>query len=90
MQVFDGAFRIAGMPIYEYVCRNCGQQFEWLSRGDEKPSCPKCGRGRLAKQLSVPAAHTAGSTSPPCLAKEAGMCGAPRCCPGECGLGGAM
>ncbi|MCX7428258.1 MAG: zinc ribbon domain-containing protein, partial [Planctomycetia bacterium] len=46
------------MPIYEYVCRDCGHQFEWLVRGEEKPSCPSCGRERLTKQLSVPAAHT--------------------------------
>ena len=75
------------MPIYEYVCRDCGHEFEWLMRGDEKPECPSCGRTRLTKQLSVPAAHTAGATTPPCPAKEAGTCGVPDCCGRNCGMG---
>jgi putative FmdB family regulatory protein len=74
------------MPIYEYKCRGCGQQFEWLSRRDEKPVCPHCGQEELTKQLSVPAAHTAGATSPPCAAKELGVCGGGGCGGGMCGL----
>ena len=72
------------MPIYEYVCENCGHAFEWLVRGDEKPSCPKCGRSSLTKQLSVPAAHTGLSANSCCPVQEA--CGM-RTCPGKgCGL----
>lgn len=74
------------MPIYEYVCRECGHQFEELVRGKEKPKCPACGRGKLSQQLSVTAAHTAGSTSPPCPAKEMGACGMTGCGGGMCGL----
>ena len=73
------------MPIYEYVCRSCGQQFEWLSRSDERPVCPHCGLEDLTKQLSVPAAHTAGAAIPLCSARESGACdGGP--CGGNCGL----
>ena len=75
------------MPIYEYVCRDCGHEFEWLVRGDEKPECPSCGRARLTKQLSVPAAHAVAPAAPPCPAKEAGTCGVPNCCGGQCGMG---
>ncbi len=75
------------VPIYEYVCRDCGHQFEWLLRGKERPACPSCGRVRLAKQLSVPAAHTAGSSVPSCPAKEAGACGVSDCRQGTCGMG---
>jgi putative FmdB family regulatory protein len=74
------------MPIYEYVCRDCGQQFEWLLRGDEKPSCPSCGRGKLTKQLSLPAAHTAGPIEPSCPAREAGACQVSCCSRDRCGL----
>jgi len=67
------------MPIYEYRCRDCGHEFEYLLRGSEKPSCPSCGKARLAKKLSVPAAHTAGSSQPPCAARDAGACGVSDC-----------
>jgi putative FmdB family regulatory protein len=69
------------MPIYEYECRDCGEQFEALIRGKEKPACPACGKRKLTKQFSVPAAHTSGS-SPECPAREAGACDVS---PGGCG-----
>ena len=43
------------MPIYEYVCQECGAAFELLIRGDEKPECPSCGKKKVSKQLSVTA-----------------------------------
>lgn len=56
------------MPLFEYICRNCQEQFELLVRGEEKPQCPSCGSRKLDKQLSAPAAHTAGGgqSSPSC------------------------
>jgi len=74
------------MPIYEYTCDHCGEGFEWLVRGGEQPSCPACGRKRLTKQLSLPAAHVAGATGPACPAKEAGACGVSDCGGNRCGL----
>ena len=75
------------MPIYEYTCEDCNQEFELLIRGQEKPACPSCGRSRLTKRLSVPAAHVAGSTGPTCPAKDAGACSMPGCSGGPCGMG---
>jgi len=84
------------MPIYEYTCQQCGHDFEYLLRGDEKPACPACGKRRLAKRFSVPAAHTEGSALPQCPAREAGACGhspggqspcgQSPCGPGGCGM----
>jgi putative FmdB family regulatory protein len=71
------------MPIYEYVCRGCGQEFEWLVRGDEAPLCPSCGGDKLAKKPSVPAAHT-GSSQPACPAQESGACNVSKCCGRGC------
>jgi len=71
------------MPIYEYTCQDCGSEFELLIRGSEKPVCPSCGRQRLTKSLSVPAAHTAGSREPQCPAR--GACGMDRCPSDGCG-----
>jgi len=44
------------MPLYEYQCRGCGERFEYLVRGDDKPSCPACDSRELDKQMSVPSA----------------------------------
>ena len=72
------------MPIYEYTCRDCHQEFETLLRGDEKPVCPYCGKRHLDKKFSVPAAHVVGNTLPVCPAREVGACGM-----GGCGGNGA-
>ncbi len=35
------------MPIYEYRCPNCGNEFELMhpfSKADEPTPCPKCGQ----------------------------------------------
>jgi putative FmdB family regulatory protein len=44
------------MPIYEYVCEQCGEKSETLQRLGDPPltECPKCG-GRLRKKVSAPA-----------------------------------
>ncbi len=48
------------MPLYEYVCAQCGREFELLIRGSEKPRCPSCGGERLEKRFSVFAVNTQG------------------------------
>lgn len=74
------------MPIYEYACRDCRQEFELLIRGPETARCPTCRSDQLDKQFSVPAAHTAGSSNqlPICEAPAAGTCGLPECGSGSC------
>ena len=62
------------MPIYEYTCESCGHEFEILVRGSQKPTCPSCGKGRLSKKFSVPAAHTAGLAGTACPARDTGAC----------------
>ncbi len=76
------------MPIYEYICDDCGREFEVLIRGTEQPVCPSCGQSRLTKQLSVPAAHVAASGEPSCPARDS--CGVKHCCGGNCGMGEMM
>jgi len=41
------------MPIYEYRCKLCGNEFEKLVRGEEKVTCPNCGKGSLKRLFSV-------------------------------------
>ena len=77
------------MPLYEYACDSCQQQFEVLVRGHERPACPECGSLKLEKLLSVPAAHT-GKGLPVCDIPypAAGNCGKPQCGTGGCQMGG--
>ncbi len=71
------------MPIFEYLCKGCGKQFEVLVRGAEKPHCPKCNSTRLEQQLSafaVAAGHSNGGST------ESAAEASPGC--GQCGMGG--
>jgi putative FmdB family regulatory protein len=43
------------MPIYEYVCRACGQPSEILQKISEPDAtdCPLCGKSALTRQVSA-------------------------------------
>jgi len=67
------------MPLFEYVCKKCGHQFETLVTGTTSPACPSCQSEKLEKQLSVFAVSSRGENASrrgavaPC-----GTCGDPR------------
>ena len=48
------------MPIYEYLCNSCNEEFEELVFGDEAPPCPHCESGKTSKLMSRPCYHMAG------------------------------
>jgi putative FmdB family regulatory protein len=61
------------VPLYEYRCATCRQQFEVLQRVGEGPNglaCPHCGASRLEKQASTFASALLSSGAAP-----AGGCG---------------
>lgn len=43
------------MPIHDYRCSACGQQFELLVRGSTVPACPHCASTALDKLVSLTA-----------------------------------
>jgi len=51
------------MPIYEYLCKNCGEKTELIQRFADKPLvvCPHCGKRALKKAFSAPAIQFKGS-----------------------------
>ena len=48
------------MPIYEYCCDKCHQEFEELVFGDDTPPCPHCGAAQTQKLISRPCRHHGG------------------------------
>ena len=50
------------MPIYEYICTKCNDEFEVIQGFSDKPlkTCKKC-KGRLRKKVSHSSFHLKGS-----------------------------
>jgi putative FmdB family regulatory protein len=71
------------MPIFEYVCKQCHNQFEALVYGQARASCPKCESKKLEPKLSVFAVSAKGSSAPAMSAGPCGSCGSPDG-PGSC------
>ena len=51
------------MPIYEYECRGCGHQFEFLllPTTPDAPSCPSCKGQELERIISMFAVSSDGT-----------------------------
>lgn len=49
------------MPIYEYECRGCGHQFEFLLLPSTVAACPSCGGQELERVISLFAVSSEGS-----------------------------
>ena len=43
------------MPIYEYQCKDCNNEFEdlVLNRASEPQSCPQCGSSKITRLVST-------------------------------------
>ena len=74
------------MPIFEYICRDCGRAFERIvARHDSETECIHCNSENIEKQLSVFAvAGPSGSSADFDAGPGCGRCGAAQ--PGMCGL----
>ena len=71
------------MPIYEYLCDDCGTHYEKIVLAkNTKIACPKCASERHTLQLSVfsaPAKNGSADASSSATGSAAGPC---------CGMGG--
>lgn len=71
------------MPIYEYACGDCGNEFEALVRSDTTPQCPNCHSNKLEKLLSVFATASSSAHATPPMPSSCGSCpnaGGPGAC----------
>lgn len=44
------------MPLYEFICADCGREFEKVMRFDqagERPACPACASVDTRKKMSL-------------------------------------
>ncbi len=49
------------MPMYEFTCLDCGEEFEELLRSqDEQVECEACDSENVKRKMSTFAAHTGG------------------------------
>lgn len=74
------------MPIYEYICKGCENEFEELVfKQDEKIDCPECGSAKVERAMSVFSFSSSGSFHSShgsgCEDCDSGNCG-------NCGCGG--
>jgi putative FmdB family regulatory protein len=62
------------MPIFEYVCANCGKIFEKLVLGKrpEQLACPHCGSQQVEQKFSTFSSSSAGKRSAPICAPTGG------------------
>jgi putative FmdB family regulatory protein len=73
------------MPIYEYVCDDCGAHYERIVLHHKTAvTCPRCESGKHTIQLSVFAAPASGGRSTGGGSPMTGN-GGGGCCGGGCG-----
>jgi len=71
------------MPIYEYICDNCRNEFEKIVINKQQEiSCPKCASKKATIQLSVFSSTASGGGSKSFTPQSSGGGG---CCGGGCG-----
>lgn len=72
------------MPIFEYKCGRCGQEFEELVFGDDAPACPACGSKKTSKLMSRCRAKSGGDDGGSDAPSSGGGGGCSGCSGGSC------
>ena len=57
--------RTETMPIYEFTCQDCGEDFEMIRRvsDSDKPACPVCRSHNTKKKMSGFVARSGGGNN---------------------------
>jgi len=75
------------MPIYEYLCDDCGEHYECIVLSKSTAiECPRCASAKHTMQISVFAAHGNGAKSSGGSSSSSGSSSSGGgCCGGACG-----
>ncbi len=76
------------MPVYEYVCKDCGTHFDKLrpmSQADAPIACTHCQSESTRRMLS----HCFASSEGRAITSSAGSCSCGSCSGGSCGSCGS-
>jgi putative FmdB family regulatory protein len=74
------------MPIYEYLCDDCGERYERIVMNQKQAiTCPNCASAKHTIQLSVFAAPANGGKSSAESSSSASSGGGCGCTPRTCG-----
>ncbi len=78
------------MPIYEYLCESCGNQFEKLETVNDikECKCPKCAGVAKRKISTTSYLLTGDGFHNTDYKKQCPRTGTPACCGNDCHLGG--
>jgi len=75
------------MPIFEYRCRECGENFEAIVKSSEvRVACKSCGGRKVEKKLSVFAVSTSSAPTASATPAKSGPCGCGSPRRGVCGM----
>jgi putative FmdB family regulatory protein len=72
------------MPIYEYHCEACQQDFECLVLGSDTPVCPKCNGENVNRLMSI-CGFVSKSGGGETVTRSAGTSGCSGCAATSCG-----
>ncbi|MBC8459323.1 MAG: zinc ribbon domain-containing protein [Deltaproteobacteria bacterium] len=68
------------MPIFEYKCLSCQEEFETLVLGsNDKVSCPHCEGNRLERLMSTCGFKSSGNFTPSSGSSECSSCTSTDC-----------
>lgn len=60
------------MPIREYTCKKCGEEFETIVRDAEKVRCPVCRSTKLKEEFSLFGGYSMSGTGSSTRPRQAG------------------
>ena len=66
------------MPLFDYGCRSCGEEFTELRKGSEKDdplACPQCGAMDTQREVSAFAFGSSSGSSTPSSGPSCGSSG---------------
>ncbi|NQU12890.1 MAG: zinc ribbon domain-containing protein [Desulfobacteraceae bacterium] len=68
------------MPIYEYICSQCDEEFETLVfGGDDKVACPHCDQDDVRRLMSACSFKSSGNFTPSSGSSGCATCSSTNC-----------